>query len=293
MKIKLISTALAFGMFFSGCDVCVVDRDPYWRYDNCNDCYCDRTPPPIPRGVHSVTRDRSVYIYWNPVVSCDFQQYAVYRGYSPTGYYSYIGSTRSANFTDYNLTNGITYYYAISSIDYCGNESELSTDLVFDTPRPEGHSYYLWSAEYYPNDAGFDFSHRAVVPFDYPTCDVYFGHDALGYYLCAGNDYTDIIDMGYANSLYDIDRAPETGWSPYADVEARERHAYVIWTADNHFAVMLIRHIYSERMTFDWAYQTAPGNPELKIVRPKPMDRKTLEYRRVKPSQINNNIVVY
>jgi hypothetical protein len=208
--------------------------------------------------------------------------YAVYRGYGPTGYYEYVGSTSCASFTDHSLTNGVTYYYAISSVDECGNESELSTDLVYDTPRPDGHSYYLWAAESYPEDGGYDFSEYSSVPWDYPTSDVYFGLDTLGYYVCAANDYTDIMDWGYATDLSDVDFAPESGWSPYADLEAIEGHAYILWTADNHFAVLLIRDISGERLTFDWSYQTDAGNPELRVA-PRPNDGKEKINRRGNP----------
>ena len=183
--------------------------------------------------------------------------------------YDYIGSSYCASFTDWTADNGVTYYYAIASYDICGNESELSVDLVYDTPRPEGYSYALWASEYYPSDGGYDFSEYSAVSWDYPTCDFYFGHDSIGYYLNAANDYTDIMDYGLVYGFSDIDEAPESGWSIYADVEAIEGHGYVLWTADNHFATIVIRDISGERLLFDWAYQTDPGNPELKVTREK------------------------
>jgi len=266
-KIVLISSLFTIA-FIAGCDMYVVDDCPTWHH--CNDCYCDNNPPPVPSGVHSVTGDGYVYVYWTPVSSSDLAGYDIYRGNGPTGYYDYIGSAGCASFTDYSVGNGETYYYAIASYDLCGNESELSYDLVYDTPRPEGHSYYLWASEYYPSDGGYDFSEYSVVTWDYPTCDFYFGHDSIGYYICAANDYTDILDWGYAYSLSDVDQAPESGWSIYADLEAVENHAYIIWTADNHFATVLIRDISGERMCFDWSYQLDPGNPELIISMDKP-----------------------
>jgi len=278
-KITTFLMAISIIIAFVGCDMYIVDNDPPYS-GGCHDCYCDYTPPPIPDNVHSVTGDGSVYIYWNPVGSWDLEGYDVYRGYEATGYYDYIGSTSSACFTDWDATNGETYYYAISSYDYCDNVSELSDDLIYDTPRPEGYSYYLWSSESYPDDGGYDFSEYNVVSWDYPSCDFYFGHDSIGYYLNAANDYTDIIDYGPASSLSDVDVAPEGGWSIYADVEAVEGHAYIFWTADNHFATVLIRDISGERLCFDWAYQTDPGNPELKISVEKPVEIAGHEIRR-------------
>jgi len=268
MKKTIIVFVVSLAALIAGCDMYIVDDDP-WCPGGCTDCWCDDTPPPVPGGVHSVTGDNSVYIYWTPISGWDFAGYDVYRGYGPTGYYDYIGSTNCACFTDRDAYNGETYYYAIASYDLCGNQSELSYDLVYDTPRPDGHSYYLWASEYYPSDGGFDFSEYSVCDWDYPTCDFYFGHDSIGYYLCAATDYTDIMEYGPILDLTDVDYAPESGWNPYADVEAVEGFGYVIWTADNHFATVLIRDITGERMTFDWAYQTDPGNPELRIRREK------------------------
>ncbi len=266
-RIKIIISVLSIAALMlvsAGCDVYILDDDP---------CYCCDGAPPVPSGVHSVTGDGCIYVYWNPVSSHDCAGYDVYRGAAPTGYYEYMGSVRCASFNDVSVQNGVTYYYAIASYDDCGNASELSTDLIYDTPRPEGHSYYLWASEYYSEDGGYDFSEYSVVGWDYPTCDFFFGHDSLGYYLCAANDYTDILDYGYATSLSDVDVAPEDGWSSSAAIDAIEGHAYVIWTADNHFATVLVRDIAGERLTFDWAYQTDTGNPEL---RPSPsvIDRR-------------------
>ena len=276
MKQAILIISIAGLFLAAGCDVCVIDDDDW----NCGACWCDDTPPPVPSGVHSVTGDGMVYIYWTPINTWDMEGYDVYRGDSPTGYYEYLGSTRAASYSDYYADNGRTYYYAIASYDDCGNTSELSTDMVYDTPRPDGFSYYLWAAETYTDDGGFDFSEYGVVAWDYPSCDFFFGHDSLGYYLCAANDYTDILDYGPATTLSDVDVAPESGWSTYADVAATAGHAYVIWTADNHFATVLIREISGERLTFDWAYQTAPGNPELKITRSKPPEMAGIETRR-------------
>ncbi|MCK5832754.1 hypothetical protein KAH81_03690 [bacterium] len=265
-------------LFSGGCDTYIVNNDPYYR--DCDGCWCDNTPPQIPYSVHSITGDNSVYLYWNPITSWDMAGYAIYRGSSPTGYYDYIGTSYCASFTDISVLNGETYYYAIASYDNCGNESELSTDLIYDTPRPEGHSWYLWASESYYYDGGYDFSEGNIIEWDHPTCDVFFGHDSLGYYLCAANDYTDILDYGPASSLSDVDIAPETGWSSIADLTAVEGHIYVLWTADNHFAALLIRDISGECMTFDWSYQIDTGNPELRPSRSVVERRKNRQIKR-------------
>jgi hypothetical protein len=38
----------------------------------------------------------------------------------------------------------------------------------------------------------------------------------------------------------------------------------VIWTADNHFAKIRVTAVSPNFVEFDWAYQIADGNPELR-----------------------------
>jgi len=145
----------------------------------------------------------------------------------------------------------------------------LSSDLVFDTPRPEGYNSRVYTAEDYPDDAGYDFSEYWVVPYDYPSADVFFGwDDAEGvFYMQAANPSTDILIWGRTSTLDDVGYAPETGWISGGSVDLNTGYSYLVWTSDNHFAHVRIIRLSGTTVTFDWAYQTDTGNPEL-IVRP-------------------------
>ena len=95
MKKIIVEILIALTLLIAGCDLYVVD-DPHYHDGYYDDgCYY---APYAPTNVHSVTGDNSVYIYWNPVSSWDLEGYDVYRGYGPTGYYDYIGSTSCASF---------------------------------------------------------------------------------------------------------------------------------------------------------------------------------------------------
>jgi hypothetical protein len=227
----------------------------------------DYTPPAIPRGVTSVTGDWEVYLYWYPNNEPDLAGYNVYVGSSAEGYYTLIASTPSANFVDREVTNGRTYFYAVSAYDYDGNESELSTDLVFDTPRPEGWGARLWDFHTFPQDAGYNFATQLILPYTDGRADIYFEVDRGLPFIWRGNVHTDIQDFGYTYSLDDIDYAPEFGWIQMDWLELVEGHSYIVWTDDNHFAKFRVTGIGSDYITFDWAYQVDPGNPELKYVR--------------------------
>ena len=165
---------------------------------------------------------------------------------------------------------GETYFYAVTAFDYSGNESELSRDTVFDTPRPAGENVTLIGyGETGPDMSGYDFSLYSVVPGNDTLDDFYFDYDEVGggYYLIA-NNFARIQDMGYQSSLDYIDWAPSSGWSPTGIVEVIDGHCYVIYTGSNNYAKIRVTAHYTASLlhyvTFDWAYQEDTGNPELR-----------------------------
>lgn len=250
MKIQLIF--LAISLFFSGC---IIETDiPSFN---------DITPPSPPRNIYSITGDNWVELHWQHNFEKDLNFYNVYRSYSYNGRYTYIGSTDKNYFVDYNARNENTYYYAITAVDFSGNESDLSTDIVYDTPRPEGYNQTIFDFRKYPNSAGYDFSNYSVVPFNDDYCDIFFDNDNGNLYMVVYDD-TDIQDMGPTQDIYDVDIAPTSGWSPTKDVRLYVGHTYVVWTWDNHFAKFRVKYLSPEKVVFDWAYQLVEGNRELK-----------------------------
>jgi len=232
--------------------------------------------PAAPTGLNSVTGDGVVYLYWYIVDEPDIDFYRIYR--SESGAYGgfYRLATVGPNDNDYadrRVANGNTYYYRISAVDLSGQESELS-DYVMDTPRPEGHNYVVYDfreSSYYSR-SGFDLYAGDYIPYDDVNCDFYLDYDAVagGYYITVRhNDYY-IQDFGYAADFDDVGYSPEYGWSGFRYVEAIEGHIYLLklnhfneW----HYAKIRINDLRSgpRSMQFSWAYQTDPGNRELKI----------------------------
>jgi hypothetical protein len=240
----------------------------------------DTEPPAVPRGVASVTGDRQVILSWYPNSDRDLSGYHVYRGFSERGDYFRIATIRATTFVDRDVSNGQTYYYAVSAYDFDGNESDLSYDLVFDTPRPEGVGVRLFDFNAAAQFAGYDFSEYRVQDYSIPTTDVFFEYHSPsgGMFINVANVDTDIQDMGFTESLDDIGYAPEQGWSPLGYVECIAGHSYVIWTSDNHFAKIRVVAVSPSFVEFDWAYQLAEGNPEL-IVHPQTPEKIALMHR--------------
>ncbi len=273
MKTKLTSILLAlFALTLIGCDDddgVIVDNDPV---------------PATPQGVYSITGDDAVYVYFNGIYERDVDEYVVYRSLNATTGYTAIGAVDAVSnpdldliiyeYIDSDVTNGVTYYYAISAVDRAGQVSALSAEDVFDTPRPEGQAT-VFPMEIDTSLAGFNLATGTVVTLNSAAADVWIDTDGDGiHYLNVGNSMIDIQDMGFTGSFDDIGWAPGDGWSELGYVEIVLGHTYVVWTADNNFAKMrALSDNASGSITFQWAYQTAVGNPELAPAQPKNTDR--------------------
>jgi hypothetical protein len=223
----------------------------------------DSTAPFPPVGIVTTSLDHGVLLKWIDNQEPDLAGYNVYVSVSYRGTYTLIGSSKKNSFLDADALNGQTYYYAVTAYDAHGNESDLSADVVYDTPRPEGVGVSLTERTSDPAHGGYDFSQYAIVNYDTNLTDFYFEASGAGFpYLAVWQD-TDIQDMGYTVDLDEITKAPSAGWSPTKDAVAIAGHTYVVRTFDNHYAKVRIASVSGIRVTFDWAYQTAIGNPEL------------------------------
>lgn len=239
----------------------------------------DTTAPPVPSGLRSTTGDGVIWLEWDPIIGVrDLDGYSVYRSTDDYTYYwqddIYSGDTEYA---DHDVENGQRYYYGVSSFDRAGNESEVSFEyrVVFDTPRPQGGDVVIYTVDEDPGYSGFDFSAEDIVTYNSPRADFYLEFDpTLGintYFIELGTNGAGIQDMGHTESLYDITYAPEDGWSQLGYAEAIAGHSYVIWTMDNHYAMIRVSEFHSfpaRSMIFDWAYQVDTDNRELKIAVP-------------------------
>lgn len=225
--------------------------------------YFDTTPPSPPQGIVATAMDNAVQLEWLENPERDVDGYKVWVSDRYDGRYMMVGSTHSRKFVDNGANNGVRSFYAVTAFDFEGNESDLSKDVVYATPRPEGYGTKLSDYRSSPTNAGYDFSTYSVGNYSDDLTDVYFESFNGRFYLDVWND-TDIQDMGYTNSLYEIAIAPSAGWTPSKSVEVIPGHTYVIWTWDDHYAKVRVREISPQRVTFDWAYQVAKTNPELK-----------------------------
>ncbi|HEY2954268.1 MAG TPA: hypothetical protein VGK89_03330 [Candidatus Eisenbacteria bacterium] len=248
-------TALAAALLIAGCD----DTAPR-----------DVVPPAAPRGLTSVTGDGAARLSWLANTEADVAGYRIYKSTcarGPNCPYDRVGMTVGTSFA-VPLSNGETWYLAVAAFDRAGNESELSREDVFDTPRPAGTGLALTSYTTAPATSGYDFSAFAVVPFDSPNADIVFGFDGTLYRMYAKYADTDIQDAGYTSSLDEVDFAPDRGWSADGTVELIEGHSYVVAVTTTHVNYAKFRVVSLSaspaRAVVDWAYQIDPDNRELR-----------------------------
>jgi hypothetical protein len=224
----------------------------------------DNIPPKPPQGIVTISLDNAVEIRWLPSQADDIKGYKVWVNDQYYGQYQLIGTTSETHFTDHGAINGVTYYYAVSAYDFSNNESVLSKDVVYDTPRPEGFGVRLYDYGTDPDSSGYSFNYYTVINYADVRADFFFVISGGVYYLEARPN-AEIQDMGYTSTLDDISSAPTVGWSVAGSVEAIEGHTYVVRTAETNYAKIRITGVFLHQLLFDWAYQTAPGNIELKI----------------------------
>jgi hypothetical protein len=227
--------------------------------------------------VGSITGDTWVIVYWNPVYEEDLAGYGVYRSSNEVGPYHRIGDVgrgEDTEFTDEDLTNGATYYYAVDSYDYAGNESDLSYETVDDTPRPEGWEFTWFTRQYRPLEAGI-----AILPNDYDALVwMPYNSTAAQYYLTSGDGgcmrivawkdihgFPNLIqDYGYAGTPDVVDNAPTEGWSACTDgVEVVLKHVYILKTSTGYYGKIWVSEMGSEGIIVYWAFQGKRGSTEL------------------------------
>ena len=256
--------AMSSVVMLSGCDEdTTAPRDVY--------------PPAAPRGLRSVTGDGEARLSWLGNTESDVAGYRVYMSpcaSGPSCPYDRVGVTTGTVFVA-PLTNGQTRFFAVAAYDHAGNESELSREDVFDTPRPAGFGLALADYTASPATSGYDFSAYSVVPWDSPNVDIFFGYDGTVYRMFTLFLETDIQDAGYTSSLDDVDMAPDRGWSADGTVELIEGHSYVVAITFNlrvHFAKFRVVSLSASpaRVVLDWAYQIDPDNPQLRARPGKP-----------------------
>jgi hypothetical protein len=257
-SLALWAVATTLGLVASGCGD--FNNDPVV-------VVTDETPPAPPVGLYSITGDGQVQLIWNASYEPDLAGYRVYWSPAPDGPYALMATTSVPRYNDRDVDNGVTYFYAVTAFDDHGNESELSREIVHDTPRPEGQNLVLFDAGGASWElSGYDFDHYVRRPWSSIDTDMYFAVVNGRPSMVAADPATDLQDAGY-HELADLDWAPPSGWTGEDRVTLIPGHSYYVWTRDDHYAKFRVTALDPTRVVVDWAFQIDPSNPELRAGR--------------------------
>ena len=92
----------------------------------------DRAPPEVPGGLAAWPGDGAVVLDWGDNGDSDLAGYNVYRSTSSGVGYTKLNPSllSSSEYTDNDVVNGTTYYYAVTAVDMSANESDLSEEAA-------------------------------------------------------------------------------------------------------------------------------------------------------------------
>ena len=262
-KLRACLVLLGLIVCIGGCETC----------DRCCDEPRDTQPPAVPCGVASITGDGHVVVYWDPVVEADLAGYGVYRSRYDRGPYHRIGDVawdEDTEFWDYDVTNGLTYFYAVDSYDLSGNESDLSYEMVDDTPRPEGWDLQIFSTAAYADESAIaikpDQGYDTIILLNYQHvwAQYYLAEDGEGLLRFVPKNGNQIQDYGYVEHPDVVDVAPIDGWSAATSgVEVIAGHAYVLRTTTGYYGKIWVDTKGPNWVLVYWAYQGKPWSTEL------------------------------
>jgi len=247
-----------------------------------------------PSSLSSTTLDGAVALVWsdNPFRSDPdlFQSYAVYS----TSYdldadrcgqtFRLEGTTVAPEFIAGALTNGVPRCFYVTAVSIDGVESAASP-LRNDTPRPDARNIVLFARQAQDAESGFRFWQDAngngiaedaelglVTAGSSLAADFTVERDVSGrLFLTPKRAGVTVALYGDApvEDLTSIDIAPETGFDPEG-LEALPGWAYVFRIDDGgaffSYGAVRVSHVGQGLLILDWAYQTDPGNPELRRV---------------------------
>ncbi|HVX41645.1 MAG TPA: hypothetical protein VHB25_18945 [Gemmatimonadaceae bacterium] len=245
---------------------------------------------PAPQGLASVSLNRAVQLSWSSnAVNAGLGTFDHYRVYSTTydgsrgvctANWELEGTTVSDGFVAGNLANGVSRCFAVSAVTHDGHESVWS-DARLDTPRYDARNVLVYATLARTDSSAFlffdDSTHVLGVVAPMTRRDVDFTivrHPDNSLWITPARSAVTVaaVGAGPVADLTSVDRAPSTGFAPTA-LQAIPGRAYAfrIEKSDGvHFAAIRIGFATADYAVFDWAYQSASGNPELNRSIPAP-----------------------
>jgi len=255
----------------------------------------------VPSGVSSVSLDGAVALTWSDASYVnDPDHFENYRIYSTTydldhdvcgTNWSLEGTTVAPEFVVGALTNGMPRCFGVSAMSKDGAETARSSSRA-DTPRPDSRNVLLYAWQVDDGESGFRFwddvnddgvvqgSELGIVRSgSLSTVDFRVNRKIDGTLMLqpiregTGVEFYEPTTAGAApvEDLTSIDFAADLETYRTTEIEALPGYGYVFeMDAGDEFArygAVRVTHVGASFIIFDWAFQTDPGNPELRVGR--------------------------
>lgn len=245
----------------------------------------ERNRLPAPNTLMSVSLDGAVQLAWSANGrTTDPSLFWYYRVYSTTydldnnlcsaANWVLEGSTVSEDFLVTGIANGAPRCFTVSTISIDGHESVWSTPRS-DTPRYDARNVVVNALQSSLSTSGFRFymptsgALGAVVAGDRTDIDFRVerhSDNTLWFHPVRAGTRVALYGNSTVTDLTSIDIAPISGYSTGA-IEILPGFAYVFETQLNgalQYGAVRVTHWNRDYVILDWAYQSDPGNPELK-----------------------------
>lgn len=249
--------------------------------------------PPAPLALVSTSLDRAIALVWsdnayeaNP---SNFEHYAIYSAAYDldadlcAGSTTLEGTTVAPEFVAGALQNGAPRCFFVTAVSVSGREG-ASSIVVHDTPRPDARNVVVYARQIQPSASGFRYwldgnangqversELGRIVSAASGTADFIIERDGAGtmFITPAASEVTvALYGTAPVADLTSIDVAPNEGFDG-TPIQALPGWGYVVQIdeGDGFFRYGALRptHVGQEFIILDWAYQTDPGNPELRI----------------------------
>ncbi|HEU5171508.1 MAG TPA: hypothetical protein VFU46_13260 [Gemmatimonadales bacterium] len=252
----------------------------------------DGPPPPVPQNLVSTSLDRGIALVWDDnAFTTDparFQNYRVFStdfdldGNACATDWRLEGTTVAPEFLVGALANGVPRCFAVSAVTTDQQESGRSAARN-DTPRPDARNVVLYARQAQDAGSGFIFwaddgdgrvqddELGVVTNGSNPVADFSVERDLSGaLYLTPVFASTAVALYGNVPvaDLTSIDYAPVSGYDR-PGLEAVPGWGYVLEMAGPdgfaRYGAVRVTHVGVNLLILDWAYQTDPGNPELRV----------------------------
>lgn len=260
----------------------------------------ERNRLPAPARLTSVSLDRAVQLAWDdnartgPGAASLFSTYRVYStiydldsGVCDDGRWVLEGSTVSEDFLITGLANGTPRCFAVSTVSVDGHESVWSASRA-DTPRYDARNIIIDAVQSRSATSAFRFFDPSTGGFgvllDASRTDSDFrverrADGSLWLTPVRADVRVALYSTLPVTDLTSIDVAPVRSAFATGAIEAVPGYAYVFETSLGdglHYGAVRVTHVSADYVILDWAWQSDPGNPELRRVRGAPVGTPSL-----------------